>query len=99
MPTHNLGHKLTDYLDDLDAPYDSLLRGGIREREIAAAMQALLSVLANPLDTKALANAYASLHELDHPAAGVIDEELPRLQTILRSVHQPETFVISLGRR
>lgn len=93
VPTHNLGHKLTDFLDDLEAPYDSLLRGGIREREVAAAMQALLSVLANPLDTKALANAYTSLHELDHPAAECLDDELPRLQTIIRSTHQPETLL------
>lgn len=93
VPTHNLGHKLTDYLDELDAPYDSLLRGGIREREIAAAMQAILAVLANPLDTKALANAFASLQELDHPAAKGVEQDLPRLQSILRSVHKPETLL------
>ena len=93
VPTHNIGHQLTEYLDDLDAPYDSLLRGGIREREVAAAIQALLSVLANPLDTKSLANAYASLQELDHPDADGLKEELPRLLTIIRSVHQPEVLL------
>ena len=93
VPTHSLGHKITDHLDDLDAPYDSLLRGGIREREVAAAIQSLLAVLANPLDVKSLASAFASLHELEHPIIGAVDEELPRLQTLLRSVHRPELLL------
>jgi DNA helicase II / ATP-dependent DNA helicase PcrA len=93
VPTHNLGHKVTDHLDDLDAPYDSLLRGGIRERGVSAVIQSLLSVLANPLDTNALANAFGSLHELEHPITDGVGEELSRLQTIIRSVHQPETLL------
>lgn len=93
VPTHQLGHQIADVLDDLDAPYDSLLRGGAREREVATAMHAILAVLADPLDTKALAAAHASLHELDHPAAAAPDEELDHLHTILRSVHQPEALL------
>ena len=93
VPTHQLGHQVSDYLDDLDAPYDSLLRGGTREREVATAMHAILSVLADPLDTKALAAAHASLHELGHPAALAPDEELSHLHTIIRSVHKPESLL------
>ena len=93
VPTHNIGHKLTNFLDDLEAPYDSLLRGGVREREIAAAMQALLSLLADPLDARALASAFASLQELEHPAAEGFSEDLPRLNSILRSVYQPEALL------
>ena len=93
VPTHQLGHQLADYLDDLNASYDSLLRGGSREREVAAAMHAVLSVLAHPLDTKALADAHASLFELDHPAANAPEEDLHRLHTILRSTHRPESLL------
>jgi len=93
VPTHQLGHQVADTLDDLDASYDSLLRGGTREREVAGVMHAVLSLLADPLDTKALATAHTTLHQLDHPAASGSDEEIQRLYTILRSVHQPETLL------
>ena len=93
VPTHLLGHKITEYLDEQDAPYDSLLRGGTREREVAAAMHAILAILADPLDTKALAAAHAGLHELGHPVAAARGVELQHLHTILRSVHRPETLL------
>lgn len=90
VPTNNLGHQMAEYLDNLDADYDNLLRGGTREREIAAAMHAVLTVLADPLDTKAMTAAHASLHALGHPVALLPDEELEQFHTLLRSVHQPE---------
>lgn len=93
VPTNQIGYQIAEHLDDLDADYDNLLRGGSREREIAAGMHAILAVLADPLNGKALANAHASLHELGHPAAQATDEELPRLHTILRSVHRPEALL------
>ncbi|MBP7592818.1 MAG: ATP-dependent helicase [Chloroflexi bacterium] len=93
VPTNQVGYTLADHLDELGADYDNLLRGGSREREIAAAMHAILAVLADPLNTKALAAAYASLHELEHPAAKSPEEDLPRLHTILRSVHKPEALL------
>ncbi|MBK8128770.1 MAG: hypothetical protein IPK53_07435 [bacterium] len=52
----------------MGADYDTSARRR-QEREIAAAMHAILAVLADPLNTKALAAAHASLHELQHPAA------------------------------
>ncbi|MCB8986797.1 MAG: ATP-dependent helicase [Ardenticatenaceae bacterium] len=93
VPTNQVGYTLSDHLDELDADYDNLLRGGSHEREIAAAMHAILAVLADPLNTKAFVAAHASLHELQHPAAHAPDEDLPRLHTILRSVHRPETLL------
>lgn len=92
VPTNQTGHQLTEHLDQLDVSYDNLLRGGSREREISAAMHAILAVLANPLGRKALAAAHASLHELGHPGAGAPDD-LARFHTILRSVHQPESLL------
>ena len=96
VPTNQTGHTLAEHLDDLDADYDNLLRGGSREREIAAAMHAILALLADPLDTKALVNAHASLHELGHPAATAPPEGLDRFQAILRSVHRPEMLLFPL---
>ncbi len=93
VPTHNLGHKISEILDEAEASYDSLLRGGTREREVAAAMHAILAILANPLDTKALSAAYAGLYELNHPEITAREEELARIQTILTSVHRPETLL------
>lgn len=93
VPTNNLGYQIAERLDELDADYDNLLRGGTREREIAAAMHAVLTVLADPLDTKAITAAHASLHALGHPVALLPDEELEQFHTLLRSVHQPEALL------
>jgi DNA helicase-2/ATP-dependent DNA helicase PcrA len=93
VPTNQTGYTLADHLDELGADYDNLLRGGSHEREIAAAMHAILAVLADPLNTKALVAAHASLHELQHPSALAPEEDLPRLHTILRSVHKPEALL------
>ncbi len=92
-PTHHIGHLIAHHLDELEAPYDNLLRGGTREREIAAVMHAILGVLADPLDRKALASAYSSLNELEHPVAAAPPESLARLLTLLASVHQAEVFL------
>ena len=93
VPTNQVGYAVAEHLDGLDAAYDNLLRGGRREREIAAAMHAVLALLADPLDTRALAAAHAGLHALGHPAAEAPDEALPRLHTLLRSVHRPEALL------
>ncbi len=95
VPTNQTGHTLAEHLDELDADYDNLLRGGTREREIAAAMHAILAILADPLDTKALVNVHASLHALEHPAAAAsFDEDgLSRFHTLLRSVYRPEDLL------
>ncbi|MCA9966896.1 MAG: ATP-dependent helicase [Anaerolineales bacterium] len=93
VPTNQVGHLLVDYLDEEDANYDNLLRGGSREREIAAAIHAVLAILADPLDTKALSTAHASLHALGHPAATAPENGAERLQMLLRSVHQPEALL------
>ena len=69
VPTNDTGHNIAEYLDGLNANYDNLLRGGSREREIAAAIYALLAVLANPLNSKAITAAHAALYNLGHPAA------------------------------
>lgn len=93
VPTHNIGYQAAEQLDDLDAPYDNLLRGGTREREIATVMNSILAVLANPQDRHALVSSLTSLHELGHPVANFPQESLPRLTAILRSVRNPESFL------
>lgn len=104
VPTNDTGHTLAEYLDGLNANYDNLLRGGSREREIAAAIYALLAVLAGPLDKRALTAAHAALYNLGHPAAyfqpaqepdpdGQPPPELTRLHAILRSVKNPESLL------
>lgn len=103
VPTNRTGYDVAEELDRLDAPYDNLLRGGLREREIASALHGLLALLADPLDTRALAQAHEALVALEHPAAGdfalevgddgIPSPELARLYTLLRSTHQPEALL------
>lgn len=100
VPTNQLGFEIADHLDALNADYDNLLRGSSREREVAAALHAILSILANPLDTRALATAYESLRTLQNGSSngeGAANSEAAdrarHLQTVLRSVHLPETFL------
>ncbi|MCB8942803.1 MAG: ATP-dependent helicase [Ardenticatenaceae bacterium] len=93
VPTNQMGHAVAEHLDEIGADYDNLLRGGSQEREIAAAMHAILALLADPLDTRALVNAHASLHALGHPAAPGPSENLERFHTILRSTHRPEALL------
>ncbi|MCI0577907.1 MAG: ATP-dependent helicase [Chloroflexi bacterium] len=95
-PTNDVGHALAEHLDALDADYDNLLRGSSREREVAAALHALLSLLADPLDTRALVAAHAALYELNHPVAAaelLQPPEIEQLHTLLRSVHSPERLL------
>jgi DNA helicase-2/ATP-dependent DNA helicase PcrA len=99
VPTNQTGYHLAEHPDELDADYDNRRRRGSREREIAAAMHAILAVLADSRDTKARVAADASLHELAHPAAvgsgstAVAAENLEHFHTILRSVHRPESLL------
>jgi DNA helicase II / ATP-dependent DNA helicase PcrA len=106
VPTNRTGYAMAEELDRLDAPYDNMLRGGLREREIAAALHGLLGLLADPLDTRALVEAHEALVELGHPAAGDLAletdtgapaPELGRIQTLLRSTHQPERLLFPLS--
>lgn len=98
VPTHYIGYIVAQHLDALNADYDNLLRGSGREREVAAAIHAVLAVLANPLDTKALNSAHSSLSELKE--TGPIYEAIPeesadsaRFQALLRSVYRPESIL------
>jgi DNA helicase II / ATP-dependent DNA helicase PcrA len=93
VPTNSVGYKLVEQLDELDANYDNLLRGGSREREIAAALHAMLAVLSDPLDRRALNAAYAALSELGHPAAAAPEERRERLTALLRSLVAPESLL------
>ena len=93
VPTNQMGHAIAEHLDEIGADYDNLLRGGSQEREIAAAMHAILALLADPLDTRALVNAHTSLHALGHPAAVSPSENPERFYSILRSTHRPEALL------
>jgi DNA helicase-2/ATP-dependent DNA helicase PcrA len=98
VPTHQTGYAVAQHLDALDADYDNLLRGSGREREVAAALHAVLAVLANPLDTKALQAAHNGLTELREtgpiydPFPGE-SEDAARFQALLRSVYRPESIL------
>jgi len=98
VPTHQIGFGVARHLDALDADYDNLLRGSGREREVAAALHAVLAVLANPLDTKALQSAHSGLSELreDGPIYEPYppeSEDVARFQALLRSVYRPEALL------
>jgi len=95
VPTHQTGYAIAQHLDALDADYDNLLRGSGREREVAAAIHAVLSVLANPLDTKALQAAHNGLSELREtgPIYEIEPEDASHFQALLRSVYRPESIL------
>lgn len=98
VPTHQAGYAIAQHLDALDADYDNLLRGSGREREVAAALHAVLAVLANPLDTKALQSAHNGLTELRetgpfYAIQPAETEESTRFQALLRSVYRPESIL------
>ena len=98
VPTHAVGFAIARHLDGLNADYDNLLRGSGREREVAAALHAVLAVLANPLDTRALQSAHSGLSELREtgPLYQVNpdeSEETARFRALLRSVHRPEALL------
>lgn len=97
-PTHQMGYGIAQHLDALDADYDNLLRGSGREREVAAALHAVLAVLANPLDVKALQAAHNGLSELRETGPvyepfGGEGDDAARFQAILRSVYRPESIL------
>ncbi|MFW6184673.1 MAG: ATP-dependent helicase [Chloroflexota bacterium] len=98
VPTNRVGHALTQQLDLLDADYDNLLRGGSREREVAATIHALLALLADPLDNRALVDGYRALAELDHeglqpeaPTAEMKEERAPYLISDYQPGSAPDT--------
>lgn len=97
VPTHQMGYQIAEHLDALDADYDNLLRGSGREREIAAALHAVLAVLADPMDAKALYIAHSGLTDLqngkDHLLSSITPDESGRFQALLRSIRQPEEIL------
>ena len=98
VSTNQIGFAIADHLDALNADYDNLLRGSGREREVASVLHAILGLLANPLDTKALVNAHAGLYALReesgwHPAIPGELDDLGHFQTILRSIYRPESVL------
>lgn len=97
VPTNSVGQNLSHHLDELGADYDNLLRGGTREREIAAAMHALLAVLADPLSPRNFVAAHESLRALSHPAALGPTDNPDRFYALLRSVHRPEQLLYPQG--
>ncbi len=95
VPTNNLGFEMARRLDEKGADYDDQLRSDNQIKEVAASLTAILSLLVNPLDKKALAGTYSALNELGHPALAS-EEVIPeRIYTILLSVHKPESFIFA----
>lgn len=95
VPTHRMGYTIAQHLDKHKADYDNLLRGSGREREVASAIHAVLSVLANPLDVKALQAAYDNLSGLG-VVKSIDEEDDSRFQALLRSI-KPESLLFPRG--
>lgn len=93
VPTNDIGHRMSEHLDRLEASYDNLLRGGTREREIATALHALLGLMADPLKGRLMHNAFLALADIDHPAITVAEDDLERFGVLLRSVVVPEKLL------
>ncbi len=94
VPTNNVGHSLIETLDEFGVQnYDSLLRGGLRERQIAAALHALLALLADPLRKRNLKEAFDALREIEHPAARDELDNLDRFHALLLSVQRVESLL------
>lgn len=98
VPTHHTGYMIAQHLDGLNADYDNLLRGSGREREIAAALHAVLSVLANPLDAKALHAVHEGLSELKesgpyYETSADDPDVVNRFRALLRSIYKPESLL------
>lgn len=92
-PTNHLGYSIAERLDAQELPYDSLLRGGPHERQIAAALHAVLALLAEPLNRSAYKDAFETLRAIDHPAVRGPLPDLDRLRAILLSINQPEALL------
>jgi DNA helicase II / ATP-dependent DNA helicase PcrA len=101
VPTHQIGYRIAEHLDALDADYDNLLRGSGREREIAAALHAVLAVLSNPLDNKSLQAAHNALDDLHEtglagasvPVSAIDPDDSGRFLALLRSIRYPEALL------
>lgn len=93
VPTNYMGHQVAEHLDRIKAKYDSLLRGGAHERQVAAALHAMLALLAEPLSYRVLHDAYHALVDLKHPALVGEPADAKRFDAILQSIRQPEAFL------
>ena len=94
VPTNNVGHTVIERLDAREIKhYDSLLRGGLRERQVAGALHALLALLANPLYKRNLRQAFDALRDMGHRAASDELEDMDRFNALLSSVHRIESLL------
>jgi DNA helicase-2/ATP-dependent DNA helicase PcrA len=93
VPTNEIGHNLALELDSLGAPYDNLLRGSKRLQDIAAVLQAMVALLAEPMRGRNLISVYSWLQEIEHPATISTQASRESIETLLRSVYRPESFL------
>ncbi|MDX1616740.1 MAG: ATP-dependent helicase [Candidatus Promineifilaceae bacterium] len=95
VPTNEVGYDTVPHLDQLRAPYDDLLRGSGRQRDVAAVVSALLTLIADPLSNQALVDVYVKLHDVEHETVSVSHEMADRLKILLRSIHEPELLLFA----
>lgn len=93
VPTNWMGQLFAEKLDQWEMEYDSLLKGGARERQVAAALHSLLALLAAPLHKRTLKEAFDALHTLGHPAASDELEDRDRFHGLLLSIHRLENIL------
>ena len=93
LPTNQLGQQIAQLLDEQKVEYDSLLRGGAQEREVATALHAVLALLADPLQGRLLRDLFYALRAIDHPAASDPLENEDRFQALLSSLYRTESVL------
>ncbi|MFK7804315.1 MAG: UvrD-helicase domain-containing protein, partial [Anaerolineae bacterium] len=97
VPTNDIGHKIAEIFDTKKLGYDNLLRGGAREREVAAGLHAALALLTDPTKKANISKFWEAMFTLDHPFANVEDERAEHLITLLNSVILPERLFYPAG--
>ena len=93
VPTNEMGEKVANRLDEQKISYDSLLRGGGRERQIARALHTVLQLFAAPLNNKHYEELFFALREMEHPIACDPLPDLARFKAIFHSINRPESFL------
>jgi DNA helicase-2/ATP-dependent DNA helicase PcrA len=91
---NSTGQKMVDHLRALgdDVPFDDLLRGSARSRDVAQVIHAVLSVLVSPLSWRPRAEAFEQLAEIEYPGLN-IGENPARVTILLRSCPSPEQVI------
>ena len=93
VPTNVMGETVSLRLDREKINYDSLLRSGSRERQIAAVLHTLMVLFTEPLKPTHYVEVFFALREIEHPMANEPLTDVDRFRAILMSLYKPESFL------